>query len=68
VINKETKNIDMKVKYNRVSTLQQTGDRFTLDQQNYDLVLLDRVTRNVAIKEREKGKELIKLLEDCIVS
>lgn len=31
----------MKVKYNRVSTLQQSGDRFGLDNGNYDLTLLD---------------------------
>lgn len=58
----------MKVKYNRVSTLQQTGDRFTLDQQNYDLVLFDKVSGTIPFKEREKGKELTKLVEDGKVS
>lgn len=53
----------MKVKYNRVSTLQQTGDRFSLDQTQYDLVLFDKVSGTVPFKEREKGKELMKLVE-----
>ena len=53
----------MKVKYNRVSTLQQTGDRFSLDQVQYDLVLFDKVSGTVPFKEREKGKELMKLVE-----
>ncbi len=58
----------MKVKYNRVSTLQQTGDRFTLDQEKYDLVLFDKVSGTVPFKEREKGKELMKLVETGSVS
>lgn len=58
----------MKVKYNRVSTLQQTGDRFTADKGEYDLVLLDKVSGKVAFKEREKGKQLTQLIEDCKVS
>jgi len=58
----------MKVKYNRVSTLQQTGDRFTADKDFYDLVLLDKVSGKVAFKEREKGKQLTQLIENCKVS
>lgn len=58
----------MKVKYNRVSTLQQTGDRFTADKSEYDLVLLDKVSGKVAFKEREKGKQLTQLIEDGRVS
>lgn len=58
----------MKIKYNRVSTLQQTGDRFTLDQAKYDLVLFDKVSGTVPFKEREKGKELMKLVEAGSVS
>ena len=45
----------MRVKYNRVSTLQQSGDRFTVDQTNYDLVLFDKISGSVPFKEREKG-------------
>lgn len=58
----------MKVKYNRVSTLQQTGDRFTMDQDVYDLVLLDKVSGSVGFKDRPKGKELTKLVDTGQVS
>ena len=57
----------MRVKYNRVSTLQQTGDRFTIDKDKYDLTLLDKVSGSVPFKERPKGKELTKLVEDGLV-
>lgn len=53
----------MIVKYNRVSTLQQTGDRFSLDKDKYDLVLMDKVSGTVPFKEREKAKELVQLIE-----
>ena len=53
----------MRVKYNRVSTLQQSGDRFTMDKENYDLVLLDKVSGSVSFKERPKGKELTTMVE-----
>lgn len=54
----------MKVKYNRVSTLQQTGNRFTVDNNNnYDLVLLDKISGSVAFKDRPKGIELTKLID-----
>jgi len=58
----------MKVKYNRVSTLQQTGDRFTMDKEVYDLVLLDKVSGSVGFKDRPKGKELTKLVDAGQVS
>jgi len=54
----------MKVKYNRVSTLQQSGDRFTADTDSYDLVLMDKVSGSVGFKDRPKGRELIKLVEE----
>lgn len=57
----------MKVKYNRVSTLQQSGDRFTADKEKYDLVLLDKVSGSVPFKEREKAKELIKIIDSVSV-
>jgi DNA invertase Pin-like site-specific DNA recombinase len=53
----------MRVKYNRVSTLQQSGKRFTADNDSYDLVLLDKVSGSVAFKDRPKGIELTKLIE-----
>ncbi len=58
----------MKVKYNRVSTIQQTGNRFSADNEKYDLTLLDKVSGKVSFKERDKGKELIKLIEEKKVS
>jgi len=51
----------MKVKYNRVSTLQQSGERFTADTDTYNLVLFEKVSGTVSFNEREKGKELMSL-------
>ncbi len=53
----------MKVKYNRVSTLQQSGNRFSADENKYDLVLFDKVSGKVPFKERPKAQELVKLVE-----
>ena len=58
----------MKVKYNRVSTLQQTGDRFTMDKEKYDLVLLDKISGTISFKDRPKGRELVKLVNEGKVS
>jgi len=54
----------MKIKYNRVSTIQQTGDRFTADKEKYDLVLMDKVSGSIGFKDRPKGKELSRLVEE----
>jgi DNA invertase Pin-like site-specific DNA recombinase len=54
----------MRVKYNRVSTLQQSGNRFTDDKEKYDLTLLDKVSGSVPFKDRPKGKDLSKLVDD----
>ena len=48
----------MKIKYNRLSTQQQTGERFKVDNQSYDKVLLDKVSGRVPFKEREGGKQI----------
>lgn len=53
----------MKVKYNRLSSLSQSGNRLSDDKSEYDLVLLDRVSGSVCFKERPKGQELTKLVE-----
>lgn len=53
----------MRIKYNRVSSIQQTGLRFTADNDKYDLVLLDKVSGTIAFKDRPKGIELIKLVK-----
>jgi len=53
----------MRIKYNRVSTLQQSGNRFSADEDKYDLVLFDKVSGKVPFKERPKAQELVKLVE-----
>jgi len=58
----------MKVKYNRVSTLQQSGDRFELDDKNYDLTLMDKVSGSIPFKDRPKGLEVVKMVESGKVS
>jgi len=59
---------NLKVKYNRVSTLQQTGDRFTIDTAKYDLTLLDKTSGSISFNKRPKAQQLIKLIEDGKVS
>lgn len=54
----------MKVKYNRVSTINQSGNRFSVDTENYDLTLFDKISGSIPFRERPKGKELIKLVEE----
>ena len=59
----------MKIKYNRTSTINQDGERFKLDQEVYDLTLFDKgVSGKVPFNDREKGKELVKLVADGKVS
>ena len=53
----------MKIKYNRVSTLQQTGDRYQLDTDKYDLTLLDKVSGTVSFFDRTNGKKIKELVE-----
>lgn len=53
----------MKIKYNRVSTHTQTGDRFQLDNDGYDMVLLDKISGSVPFKERPNGKKITDLVE-----
>ncbi len=53
----------MRVKYNRVSTIGQTGNRFTNDVDKYDLTLLDKVSGSLAFKDRPQSSQLIKLIE-----
>lgn len=65
VIKKDT---ELRVKYNRVSTLQQTGNRFMDDANEYDLVLLDKVSGTIPFKSRPKAKKLVELVEAGKVS
>lgn len=54
-----------KVKYNRTSTINQSGERYKLDKEGYDLTLFDKgVSGKVPFKEREKGKVLIELIQN----
>ncbi len=58
----------MRVKYNRVSTFQQSGERFTIDQDQYDLVLMDKVSGSIPFKDRPKGKDIVQLVENGTLS
>lgn len=53
----------MRIKYNRVSTIQQTGDRYQLDTEKYDLTLLDKVSGTVSFFDRPNGKKIKDLVE-----
>jgi DNA invertase Pin-like site-specific DNA recombinase len=54
----------MKIKYNRTSTINQSGERYKLDKEGYDMTLFDKgVSGKVPFKEREKGKVLVELVE-----
>ena len=54
----------MKVKYNRVSTILQTGNRFEADTDRYDITLLDKVSGSVSFRDRVEAKKLVQLVED----
>jgi len=55
----------MRVKYNRTSTIQQEGERFKLDKDNYDLTIFDKgVSGKIPFSEREGGIKLNKLVEE----
>jgi len=58
----------IKIKYNRVSTLQQSGNRFSTDNASYDLTLLDKVSGTTPFKERPHGKQIVELVESGEVS
>ena len=54
----------MRIKYNRVSTIQQSGDRFSVDNDPYDIVYLDKVSGTINFKDRPKGKVITKLVDE----
>lgn len=54
---------NLRVKYNRVSTLQQTGNRFDTDTEKYDKIFFDKISGSVKFKDRPKAQEMIKLIE-----
>ena len=55
----------MRVKYNRTSTIQQEGERFKLDKDNYDLTIFDKgVSGKIPFSEREGGIKLTNLVNE----
>jgi len=55
----------MRIKYNRTSTIQQEGERFKLDKDNYDLTIFDKgVSGKIPFSEREGGIKLTQLVSE----
>ena len=54
----------MKIKYNRVSHVSQSGNRFTEDNDTYDLVIMDKVSGSISFKDRVGGKQVVELVEN----
>jgi DNA invertase Pin-like site-specific DNA recombinase len=54
----------LSVKYNRVSTMQQSGERFREDASTYNLTLFDKVSGTVPFSKRPEGAKLVKLIEE----
>lgn len=57
----------MRVKYNRVSTQIQSGNRFEADTEKYHLTLLDKISGTVPFKDRPQAKILIDQIESGLV-
>lgn len=56
--------MDMRVKYNRTSTMNQDGERFKVDEDHYDRTIMDKgVSGVVPFREREGGNEIVDLVE-----
>ena len=54
----------LNIKYNRVSTMQQSGERFKEDGSTYDLTLFDKVSGSVPFDKRPEGAKLVKLIQE----
>jgi DNA invertase Pin-like site-specific DNA recombinase len=54
----------MRIKYNRISSISQSGQRYEHDTEKYDLTITERVSGSVLFIEREKTLGLKKLVED----
>jgi len=52
----------MKVKYNRVSTINQSGNRFNVDDQKYDKIIFDKESGSTSFRDRDGGKEIERLV------
>lgn len=57
----------MRVKYNRVSTILQTGNRFDADNEKYDLILMDKISGSVPFNQRPNARILIDYIEKGLV-
>ena len=57
----------MKIKYNRTSTLNQSGDRFLIDTDEYDLILFDQVSGMIPFHERPESLKLLNLVNEGVV-
>lgn len=53
----------MKIKYNRVSMISQSGNRFQNDDNIYDLVLMDKVSGKLPFFLRENGGKIKELVD-----
>lgn len=58
----------MKVKYNRVSTLNQSGNRFQEDINKYDFVFMDVVSGSIKFFDRKYGGRIKELVDKGDVS
>ena len=54
----------MRVKYNRISSLSQTGNRFSADTEKYDLTMMDKISGSISFFDRPQASELKKMIED----
>ena len=55
----------MIIKYNRTSTINQKGERFKLDKDNYDLTINDfGVSGKIPFNRRDGGSKLIKMVNE----
>ena len=53
----------MKAKYNRVSTIEQSGNRFQDDTDQYDLTIMDKVSGSIPFRDRDGGSQIVELVE-----
>ena len=56
--------MNLSIKYNRVSTMKQSGERFKDDSATYDLTLFDKVSGSVPFDKRPEGAKLVKLIQE----
>ncbi len=58
----------MTVKHNRASTLQQSDERFSIDKDEYDFMLMDKVSGGIPFKKRHKEQEIVQMVENGTLS